>query len=32
VAVFKKLGEVPKRLRALEKRLEQIEKSKSADD
>ena len=31
VAVFKKLGEVPKRLRALEKRLDEIEKSKSAE-
>ncbi len=30
VAVFKKLGEVPKRLRALEKRLDEVEKSKSA--
>ncbi|HVS21711.1 MAG TPA: UDP-3-O-(3-hydroxymyristoyl)glucosamine N-acyltransferase [Pyrinomonadaceae bacterium] len=29
VAVFKKLGEVPKRIRALEKRLDEIEKSKS---
>jgi UDP-3-O-[3-hydroxymyristoyl] glucosamine N-acyltransferase len=27
VAVFKKLGEVPKRLRALEKRLDDVEKS-----
>ncbi len=27
VAVFKKLGEVPKRLRALEKRLDEVEKS-----
>ena len=30
VAVFKKLGEIPKRLRALEKRLDEVEKSKSA--
>jgi UDP-3-O-[3-hydroxymyristoyl] glucosamine N-acyltransferase len=30
VAVFKKLGEIPKRIRALEKRLDEIEKSKSA--
>lgn len=29
VAVFKKLGEVPKRLRALEKRLDEVEKSQS---
>jgi UDP-3-O-[3-hydroxymyristoyl] glucosamine N-acyltransferase len=29
VAVFKKLGEVPKRIRALEKRLDAVEKSKS---
>jgi UDP-3-O-[3-hydroxymyristoyl] glucosamine N-acyltransferase len=29
VAVFKKLGEIPKRIRALEKRIDQIEKSKS---
>jgi UDP-3-O-[3-hydroxymyristoyl] glucosamine N-acyltransferase len=29
VAVFKKLGEVPKRIRALEKRLDALEKSKS---
>jgi UDP-3-O-[3-hydroxymyristoyl] glucosamine N-acyltransferase len=29
VAVFKKLGEVPKRLRALEKRLDEVERSKS---
>ena len=29
VAVFKKLGEVPKRLRALEKRLDEIEKPKA---
>jgi UDP-3-O-[3-hydroxymyristoyl] glucosamine N-acyltransferase len=29
VAVFKKLGEVPKRIRALEKRLDVVEKSKS---
>jgi UDP-3-O-[3-hydroxymyristoyl] glucosamine N-acyltransferase len=32
VAVFKKLGEVPKRLRALEKRLDEVEKSKSATE
>ena len=31
VAVFKKLGEIPKRLRALEKRLDEVEKSKSAE-
>ena len=31
VAVFKKLGEVPKRLRALEKRLDQVEKPKSPE-
>jgi UDP-3-O-[3-hydroxymyristoyl] glucosamine N-acyltransferase len=31
VAVFKKLGEVPKRLRALEKRLDEVEKSKSPE-
>lgn len=31
VAVFKKLGEVPKRLRALENRLAEVEKSKSTD-
>lgn len=30
VAVFKKLGEIPKRIRALEKRLDEIEKPKSA--
>ena len=29
VAVFKKLGEIPKRIRALEKRLDAVEKSKS---
>ena len=29
VAVFKKLGEIPKRIRALEKRLDEVEKSKS---
>jgi len=29
VAVFKKLGDLPKRIRALEKRLDEIEKSKS---
>jgi UDP-3-O-[3-hydroxymyristoyl] glucosamine N-acyltransferase len=29
VAVFKKLGEIPKRIRALEKRIDEIEKSKS---
>jgi len=29
VAVFKKLGEVPKRIRALEKRLDEVEKSNS---
>ena len=29
IAVFKKLGDIPKRLRALEKRLDEIEKSKS---
>jgi UDP-3-O-[3-hydroxymyristoyl] glucosamine N-acyltransferase len=29
VAVFKKLGELPKRIRALEKRLDAVEKSKS---
>jgi UDP-3-O-[3-hydroxymyristoyl] glucosamine N-acyltransferase len=28
VAVFKKLGEIPKRIRALEKRLDEVEKSK----
>jgi UDP-3-O-[3-hydroxymyristoyl] glucosamine N-acyltransferase len=28
IAVFKKLGELPKRIRALEKRLDEIEKSK----
>jgi UDP-3-O-[3-hydroxymyristoyl] glucosamine N-acyltransferase len=28
VAVFKKLGEIPKRIRALEKRIDEIEKSK----
>ena len=32
VAVFKKLGEVPKRLRALEKRLDEVEKSRSAEE
>ena len=31
VAVFKKLGEVPKRLRALEKRLDAIEQSESVE-
>lgn len=31
VAVFKKLGEVPKRLRALEKRIDELEKSKPAE-
>ncbi len=31
VAVFKKLGEIPKRIRALEKRLDEVEKSKSAE-
>jgi UDP-3-O-[3-hydroxymyristoyl] glucosamine N-acyltransferase len=31
VAVFKKLGEVPKRIRALEKRLDEVEKSKQAE-
>jgi UDP-3-O-[3-hydroxymyristoyl] glucosamine N-acyltransferase len=31
VAVFKKLGEVPKRIRALEKRLDESEKSKSGE-
>ena len=30
IAVFKKLGDVPKRLRALEKRLDEIENAKSA--
>ena len=29
VAVFKKLGDIPKRIRALERRLEDVEKSKS---
>ena len=29
VVVFKKLGEIPKRIRALEKRLDESEKSKS---
>ena len=29
VAVFKKLGDIPRRIRALEKRLDEIEKSKS---
>jgi UDP-3-O-[3-hydroxymyristoyl] glucosamine N-acyltransferase len=29
VAVFKKLGDIPKRIRAVEKRLDEIEKSKS---
>jgi len=29
IAVFKKLGDIPKRIRALEKRLDEIEKSKS---
>lgn len=29
IAVFKKLGDLPKRIRALEKRLDEIEKSKS---
>jgi UDP-3-O-[3-hydroxymyristoyl] glucosamine N-acyltransferase len=28
IAVFKKLGDLPKRIRALEKRLDEIEKSK----
>jgi UDP-3-O-[3-hydroxymyristoyl] glucosamine N-acyltransferase len=31
VAVFKKLGELPKRIRALEKRLDEVEKSKPED-
>ena len=31
VAVFKKLGELPKRIRALEKRLDAVEKSKSGE-
>lgn len=31
VAVFKKLGEIPKRLRALEKRLDEVEKSPRAE-
>ena len=31
VAVFKKLGELPKRIRALEKRLDEVEKSKPAE-
>jgi UDP-3-O-[3-hydroxymyristoyl] glucosamine N-acyltransferase len=31
VAVFKKLGEIPKRIRGLEKRLDEIEKSKSKE-
>jgi len=31
IAVFKKLGDIPKRLRALEKRLDEIEKSGSAE-
>jgi UDP-3-O-[3-hydroxymyristoyl] glucosamine N-acyltransferase len=31
VAVFKKLGEIPKRIRTLEKRLDEVEKSKSAE-
>jgi UDP-3-O-[3-hydroxymyristoyl] glucosamine N-acyltransferase len=31
VAVFKKLGEIPKRMRALEKRLEAVEKSRPDD-
>ena len=31
VAVFKKLGEVPKRLRALEKRLDEVEKLKPTE-
>lgn len=31
VAVFKKLGEIPRRLRALEKRLDEVEKSKSGE-
>src|SRR6266849_586077 len=30
IAVFKKLGDIPKRIRALEKRLDEVEKSKSA--
>lgn len=30
IAVFKKLGDIPKRIRALEKRLDEIEKSRSA--
>jgi UDP-3-O-[3-hydroxymyristoyl] glucosamine N-acyltransferase len=30
IAVFKKLGDIPKRLRALEKKLDEIEKSRSA--
>ena len=30
IAVFKKLGDLPKRIRALEKRLDEIEKSRSA--
>ena len=29
IAVFKKLGDLPKRIRALEKRLDEIEKPKS---
>jgi UDP-3-O-[3-hydroxymyristoyl] glucosamine N-acyltransferase len=31
IAVFKKLGDLPKRIRALEKRLDEIEKSKSQE-
>jgi UDP-3-O-[3-hydroxymyristoyl] glucosamine N-acyltransferase len=31
VAVFKKLGELPKRIRALEKRLDEVEKTKSTE-
>src|SRR5438105_13708141 len=31
VAVFKKLGELPKRIRALEKRLDEVEKSKPGE-
>jgi UDP-3-O-[3-hydroxymyristoyl] glucosamine N-acyltransferase len=31
VAVFKRLGEIPKRIRALEKRLDEVEKAKSTE-
>ena len=31
IAVFKKLGEIPKRIRALEKRLDEVEKSKPGE-